>query len=275
MKTVPSNMCKICRFRSSCTSATYHPALCFPFIHSVVSNDSVSRQWRPWSDCLDAQAGLSLCCLNMPKDMFLLGVAHILSPLKITFLAIKPNLIAINKRGYQENIFLFLHENICCGYTLEVPCTSNEYPQHMFSWWNEKNISKSQNFLVEKKKAPHQELVIALFFLFFFLNKKYFSYFFRKTNIYYGYSLLIWVHENIIIVCRCWSCIYSLPRCSNTVTNITTLVYIILCHDDHIGYGIWGKFICQTGIHSFRAIRRYKGSLRVSMEMPLIAFWYP
>ena len=30
--------------------------------------------------------------------------------------------------------FLFLHENICCGYSLEVPHrgTSNEYPQHSF-----------------------------------------------------------------------------------------------------------------------------------------------
>ena len=38
--------------------------------------------------------------------------------------------------------FLFLHENICCGYSLEVPQwgTSNEYPQHIFSWRNKKNI---------------------------------------------------------------------------------------------------------------------------------------
>ena len=38
--------------------------------------------------------------------------------------------------------FLFLHENICYGYSLEVPHwgTSNEYPQHMLSWRNMKNI---------------------------------------------------------------------------------------------------------------------------------------
>ena len=37
---------------------------------------------------------------------------------------------------------LFLHENICCGYSLEAPRrgASNEYPQHMFSWRNKKNI---------------------------------------------------------------------------------------------------------------------------------------
>ena len=38
--------------------------------------------------------------------------------------------------------FLCLHENICCGYSLEAPHrgASNEYPQHMFSWKNKKNI---------------------------------------------------------------------------------------------------------------------------------------
>ena len=32
--------------------------------------------------------------------------------------------------------FLFLHKNICCGYSLEAPHrgTSNVYPQHMFLW---------------------------------------------------------------------------------------------------------------------------------------------
>ena len=38
--------------------------------------------------------------------------------------------------------FLFVRKTICCGYSLEVPHwgTSNEYPQHMFSWRNKKNI---------------------------------------------------------------------------------------------------------------------------------------
>ena len=68
--------------------------------------------------------------------------------------------------------FLFLHENICCGYSLEAPCrgasneyhnicfcgeirkiwrgTSNEYPQHMFLWRNKKDIS-----IFRIKKAPY------------------------------------------------------------------------------------------------------------------------
>ena len=48
--------------------------------------------------------------------------------------------------------FLFLNENICCGYSLEAPRrgTSNEYPQHMFSLRNKKDISTFR-----KKKVPY------------------------------------------------------------------------------------------------------------------------
>ena len=39
-------------------------------------------------------------------------------------------------RLYHPLFFLFLHENICCGYSLEAPWqgASNEHPQYMFSW---------------------------------------------------------------------------------------------------------------------------------------------
>ena len=51
---------------------------------------------------------------------------------------------------------LFLHENICCRYSLEVPHwgTSNEYPQHTFSWRNMKII-----FFLAEKKAPYLRAV--------------------------------------------------------------------------------------------------------------------
>ena len=39
-----------------------HMQNCTPFMLSVISKDSVSRQWRPWSDCMDAQTDLGLCC---------------------------------------------------------------------------------------------------------------------------------------------------------------------------------------------------------------------
>ena len=49
-----------------------------------------------------------------------------------------------DKSGIKIIFFLFLHEDILCGYSLEVPHrgTSNEYPQHhMFTWTNNKKIN--------------------------------------------------------------------------------------------------------------------------------------
>ena len=44
--------------------------------------------------------------------------------------------------GNRFVVFIFLDENICCGYSLEAPRrgASNEYPQHMFLSRNKKNI---------------------------------------------------------------------------------------------------------------------------------------
>ena len=55
-KKMPLNICKMIRFRLSCACAKYHPGLCCPFIDAVLSGDSVSGQWRPWSDCADVSA---------------------------------------------------------------------------------------------------------------------------------------------------------------------------------------------------------------------------
>ena len=46
-----------------------------------------------------------------------------------------------------KNKNIFLHKNICCGYSLEVPRqgASDEYQQHMFSWRNKKNIFLHKN----------------------------------------------------------------------------------------------------------------------------------
>ena len=39
-------------------------------------------------------------------------------------------------------IFSFLHKNICCGYSLEAPCSGpSNYPQYMYLWRNKKNIN--------------------------------------------------------------------------------------------------------------------------------------
>ena len=70
---VPSSMRKMHRSRSPCAYAIYYPDLCFPFIHSIVSNDSVSGQWMPWSDWVDAQAYLGLRWSYMPENTFSYG----------------------------------------------------------------------------------------------------------------------------------------------------------------------------------------------------------
>ena len=63
--------------------------------------------------------------------------------------------IGLDKGGIRLIVFLFLNENICCGYSLEAPRrgASNEYPQHMFVLGNKKN---TDTFWMEK--APYQEL---------------------------------------------------------------------------------------------------------------------
>ena len=75
-------MRKMHRIISSCACAKYHPGLCYPFIHFVISKDSVNGQWRPWSDCADAQADLGLRCPHMPEYTFLHGAAIMKLPRK-------------------------------------------------------------------------------------------------------------------------------------------------------------------------------------------------
>ena len=58
---------------------------------------------------------------------------------------------------------LFLHKNLCCGYSLESPRRgdSNEYPQHMFLWRTDENYPSiinqipSLSVLLDKRKNLH------------------------------------------------------------------------------------------------------------------------
>ena len=56
-------------------------------------------------------------------------------------------------------IFLFLDQNICCGYSSEVPLrgASNEYPQHMFSLRNKKIIYLIST-LIKIYEVPNKDL---------------------------------------------------------------------------------------------------------------------
>ena len=65
--------CAKCADSHRLAHAQSHPGICSPLKHSIVSNDSVSGQWRPWSDCAHAQADLGLCCRICPKTRFRMG----------------------------------------------------------------------------------------------------------------------------------------------------------------------------------------------------------
>ena len=51
--------------------------------------------------------------------------------------------IGLDKGGFPVNIFLISPQKHMLWYSLEAPHrgASNEYPQHMFSWRNKKNIN--------------------------------------------------------------------------------------------------------------------------------------
>ena len=68
--------------------------------------------------------------------------------------------IGLDKRGYQVNVLLISPQNHMLWYSLEAPHlgTFNEYPQHMFSWRNKKNINIITFGL---KKASYQEALSA------------------------------------------------------------------------------------------------------------------
>ena len=55
---------------SSRACAKSHPCICSSLIYSIVSNESVSGQQRPWSDCADAQADLGLRSPHISEDKF-------------------------------------------------------------------------------------------------------------------------------------------------------------------------------------------------------------
>ena len=87
----------------------------------------------------------------------------------------------------------FVHENIYCGYSLEVPHwgTSNEYPQYMFSWRNKKNISD-----LWLKKGMHQE------------NKKKLCYVYLAVTAYFVLEVLL----HLAVTLYLWGMWYPVPE---------------------------------------------------------------
>ena len=93
-----------------------------------------------------------LHCFALQKllTFFQQNFQHICASLDMNFNeSLANNIISFEQLGPDVFIspkllifFLFLHENICCGYLLKVPRrgASNEYPKIMFTWRNKENI---------------------------------------------------------------------------------------------------------------------------------------
>ena len=106
-----------------------------------------------------------------------LGFDHSLA----LFIVIVELHIATDKRGIHIIFFLFLDENICCEYSLEV-ChrgASNEYPQSMFLLRNKKTI---RTFRMKKASYLERYIKTDMFKCFLILMFNMFSaYKFRKS----------------------------------------------------------------------------------------------
>ena len=97
---VPLSMRQMRSFSWFCACAKDNPGLRSRFLHSVVSSDSVSGQWKPWSDCTDVQADMGLRCPHMREDTFSHGTAHITQTLSIMSMLI--------------TIYTVWHSSSCC-----------------------------------------------------------------------------------------------------------------------------------------------------------------
>ena len=61
--------------------------------------------------------------------------------------------IGLDKSGYQINLFsLFLHENLWCGYSLELPCPGAPNEYHNIIYVFVEKYEKYQYFWIEKKR---------------------------------------------------------------------------------------------------------------------------
>ena len=111
---VSSSMRKMSGFTSSCACTKYHPGSSSQFIHSVGSNDSVSGQWQPWSDCTDAQADLGFCSAHMTEGTF----SH--------------DAVQLNAYLVTEVLIKYVFSN--CSVTLTITFAIASFSEEAFQW---------------------------------------------------------------------------------------------------------------------------------------------
>ena len=62
--------------------------------------------------------------------------------------------------GIRLIVFLFLNENICCGYSLEVPRRGASHEQYRFTW----RIKKNEYFWIAKRMLSRAIIRVYLYF---------------------------------------------------------------------------------------------------------------
>ena len=103
--------------------------------------------------------------------------------------------------------FLFLHENICCGYSLEAPHrgASNEYPQHMFSWRNKKSIIWIPPLICSYGKCLGKAPLMSTAYIFVEIIRK----------------ILIWIHVCLFVL-RFYGPVNPMGSCRARSVYLTT-----------------------------------------------------
>ena len=119
--------------------AKTHPVIWFPLRHSIISNDFVSGQWRPWSDCADAQADLGLRCPHMPENTYSHGASQfvnscdgLMRPFVVTTYIQKILFYMSSLSLKHSNIFIFCIRAVWSGPSLSANRIVGHY--RMYQW---------------------------------------------------------------------------------------------------------------------------------------------
>ena len=118
------------KFRLSCSCAGYHPGLCSPFLHSVVSNDSVGGEWRLCQTVRMCRLiwVFAVCPWRGPNMLYRIRSNYRTYPYKRTVKKSRSLLdygkctfsLLLDKSICCEYSFELHRQGICCGYSFEL-----------------------------------------------------------------------------------------------------------------------------------------------------------
>ena len=162
----------------------------------------ISLCWKMWVAFASAKDFFSKNTCE--SDIVLTRMVNILATNKLVNLTMLWITGPWMKGASRKLFFLFLHENIYCGYSLELPywCASNEYPKYMFLWRNKKDI---YTFCLKEDGALSGAIII-------FLKK-------WKKN------LLTWKPYIVICLQQYYHCFRYVLSCSVIISVNSNLIF--------------------------------------------------